>query len=132
MDRGALNFYLELWADYIRGGRSLHAPGKSILAGWMEYKGAPPRRGYNSKPPAIADESFPAIIDSQVNRLHRDNPMCAKILRTEYGLTRYYDTRGQAYRAAKLGVALRTYQLKLKQARERMMELLEAVLAKIG
>ena len=109
---------LEQWADYIKGGRQLQSGMKSTLASLMKYKGEPPRSHFQTIVPDLDRDQEPQRIELLVCRLNDIKPKQALVLRTEYGLTRQHDSRGQMHRAAKLQIPLRTYCRNLAAAKQ--------------
>jgi len=113
-----LDSALEIWADYIRGGRVLRTGKDRVLAKFMD--GGDWGSGVYGSRMLAGSVDIAEHIESLVQRLHSLKPEQAQVLRTEYGLTRFWDTRSQAYRAAKMDVSLRTYEYRLAKAREKL------------
>ena len=121
-----VNQALEIWADYIRGGRIIRTYKNCVLAKFMEGD-SDHASGVHGSTVLLAPMETAEQIESLVCKLHTLKPKQAKVLRTEYGLTRFWDTRSQAHRAAKMDMKLRTYEYNLHKAKGQIEEwMLEA------
>ena len=112
---------LEIWADYIRGGRQMRGYGDCVLSKFMEGTDDQPS-GVHGSTVLLSPMNTAERMESLVCKLNTLKPKQAKVLRTEYGLTRFWDPRTQAHRAAKMNIKLRTYEYNLHCAKSQVEE----------
>ena len=125
--RNGLDDALELWARWCFAGGEQASAGRSMLAKLIDNKGELMfSAGGGSREPS---DSLEAHIEAAALRLFARDPLCADVLRLEYGAGWWqvakrrriggYDPRGigQFEHAAALGISLRTYRRRLAEAR---------------
>ena len=125
--RNGLDDALELWARWCFAGGQQASAGRSMLAKLIDNKGELMfgGSGGSSEP----SDSLEGAVEAAVLRLFGRDPLCADVLRLEYGAgwwevtqrrqIRGYDPRGigQFEHAAALEISLRTYRRRLAEAR---------------
>lgn len=125
--RNGLDDALELWARWCFAGGESVSGGRTMLAKLIDNKGELMfSAGGGSREPS---DSLEGAIESAVLTLFARDPLCADVLRLEYGAgwwevaqrrkIRGYDPRGigQFEHAAALDISLRTYRRRLAEAR---------------
>lgn len=125
--RNGLDDALELWARWCFAGGEPVSGGRTMLAKLIDNKGEL-MFGSNERSREPAD-SLEGAIEAAVLSLFARDPLCADVLRLEYGAgwwevaqrrrIRGYDPRGigQFEHAAALAISLRTYRRRLAEAR---------------
>lgn len=126
-----LDQQLEAWARWLAQPEGSAAP-RSLLARWMDAKGHLIFGG--GAPGAPVLDLLEARIELAVRALGQANPLAEDALRLEYAAgwrlvvarrgLRGYDPRGltQLQQALHLGVSVRTYRLRLAEARAHVAE----------
>lgn len=121
---------LERWACWCYEGKAAPSAGRSMLAKLIDNKGELFFGGATGSTEPV--DSVEGLIESTVARMFSEDPMCADVLRLEHDAGFWevaqrrgiagYDPRGidRFEKAEALGITLRTYRRRLKEARDKV------------
>ena len=123
---GDFDSLLEAWARWLDAPGGLPTAGRSLLARWMDGKG---HLVFGAGPGGMPIDAMEVHIEEAVREMGKANQLREDVLRLEYGAgwrvvverrgMRGYHPRGlnQMQQALHLGIGLRTYKLRLAEAR---------------